>query len=179
MKLKRKNSARCVRGVPLAAAVHAIARPAPQTRYSDRMTTATPRADRAEKQAASGLAKMGLVDPSLRRRSTARAVAKKAQRFYNSVVHGVPDKKAEQQETANMTQSAFPRRNLNFDDVAVFTPPRRRRRDRTSVDASRASLASMASMARPRGVVASRTPSSSYKPTQVHHAPPEDEDGHL
>ena len=34
-----------------------------------------------------------------------RAAAKKARRLYNSVVHGVADKKAEQQETSNMTQS--------------------------------------------------------------------------
>ena len=33
-----------------------------------------------------------------------RAAAKKARRLYNSVVHGVADKKAEQQETSNMTQ---------------------------------------------------------------------------
>ena len=60
----------------------------------------------AEKQAASGLAKMGLVDPSLRKKEHGpKAVAKKAQRFYNSVVHGVADKKVEQQETSNMTQS--------------------------------------------------------------------------
>ena len=60
----------------------------------------------AEKQAASGLAKMGLVDPSLRKKDHGpKAVAKKAQRLYNSVVHGVADKKAEQQETSNMTQS--------------------------------------------------------------------------
>ena len=59
----------------------------------------------AEKQAASGLAKMGLVDPSLRKKEHGpKAVAKKAQRFYNSVVHGVADKKVEQQETSNMTQ---------------------------------------------------------------------------
>ena len=52
-----------------------------------------------------GLAKMGLVDPSLRKREHGpKAVAKKAQRFYNSVVHGVADKKVEQQETSNMTQ---------------------------------------------------------------------------
>ena len=49
---------------------------------------------------------MGLVDPSLRKKEHGpKAVAKKAQRFYNSVVHGVADKKAEQQETSNMTQS--------------------------------------------------------------------------
>ena len=60
----------------------------------------------AEKQAASGLAKMGLVDPSLRKKEHGpRAAAKKAQRLYNSVVHGVADKRAEQQETSNMTQS--------------------------------------------------------------------------
>ena len=60
----------------------------------------------AEKQAASGLAKMGLVDPSLcKKEHGPKAVAKKAQRFYNSVVHGVADKKVEQQETSNMTQS--------------------------------------------------------------------------
>ena len=60
----------------------------------------------AEKQAASGLAKMGLVDPSLRKKEHGpKAVAKKAQRLYNSVVHGVADKKVEQQETSNMTQS--------------------------------------------------------------------------
>ena len=59
----------------------------------------------AEKQAASGLAKMGLVDPSLRKKEHGpKAVAKKAQRMYNSVVHGVADKKVEQQETSNMTQ---------------------------------------------------------------------------
>ena len=59
----------------------------------------------AEKQAASGLAKMGLVDPSLRKKEHGpKAVAKKARRLYNSVVHGVPDQKAEQQETSNMTQ---------------------------------------------------------------------------
>ena len=52
-----------------------------------------------------GLAKMGLVDPSLRKKEHGpKAVAKKAQRFYNSVVHGVADKKVEQQETSNMTQ---------------------------------------------------------------------------
>ena len=52
-----------------------------------------------------GLAKMGLVDPSLRKKEHGpKAAAKKAQRFYNSVVHGVPDQKAEQQETSNMTQ---------------------------------------------------------------------------
>ena len=60
----------------------------------------------AEKQAASGLAKMGLVDPSLRKKEHGpKAAAKKAQRLYNSVVHGVADKRAEQQETSNMTQS--------------------------------------------------------------------------
>ena len=60
----------------------------------------------AEKQAASGLAKMGLVDPSLRKREHGpKAAAKKARRLYNSVVHGVADKRAEQQETSNMTQS--------------------------------------------------------------------------
>ena len=49
---------------------------------------------------------MGLVDPSLRKKEHGpKAVAKKAQRFYNSVVHGVADKKVEQQETSNMTQS--------------------------------------------------------------------------
>ena len=48
---------------------------------------------------------MGLVDPSLRKKEHGpKAAAKKAQRLYNSVVHGVPDKKAEQQETSNMTQ---------------------------------------------------------------------------
>jgi len=48
---------------------------------------------------------MGLVDPSLRKKEHGpKAVAKKAQRFYNSVVHGVADKKVEQQETSNMTQ---------------------------------------------------------------------------
>ena len=53
-----------------------------------------------------GLAKMGLVDPSLRKKEHGpKAVAKKAQRVYNSVVHGVADKKVEQQETSNMTQS--------------------------------------------------------------------------
>ena len=53
-----------------------------------------------------GLAKMGLVDPSLRKKEHGpKAAAKKAQRLYNSVVHGVPDQKAEQQETSNMTQS--------------------------------------------------------------------------
>ena len=52
-----------------------------------------------------GLAKMGLVDPSLRKKEHGpKAVAKKAQRLYNSVVHGVADQKAEQQETSNMTQ---------------------------------------------------------------------------
>ena len=52
------------------------------------------------------MAKMGLVDPSLRKKEHGpKAVAKKAQRFYNSVVHGVADKKVEQQETSNMTQS--------------------------------------------------------------------------
>ena len=70
----------------------------------------------AEKQAASGLAKMGLVDPSLRKKEHGpKAVAKKAQRFYNSVVHGVADKKVEQQETSNMTQSL----------AASFTPSTR------------------------------------------------------
>ena len=70
----------------------------------------------AEKQAASGLAKMGLVDPSLRKKEHGpKAVAKKAQRFYNSVVHGVADKKVEQQETSNMTQSF----------VSVLTPSTR------------------------------------------------------
>ena len=60
-----------------------------------------------------GLAKMGLVDPSLRKKEHGpKAVAKKAQRFYNSVVHGVADKKVEQQETSNMTQSF----------VSVLTP---------------------------------------------------------
>ena len=59
----------------------------------------------AEKQAASGLAKMGLVDPSLRKKEHGpKAAAKKARRLYNSVVHGVADQKAEQQETSNMTQ---------------------------------------------------------------------------
>ena len=49
---------------------------------------------------------MGLVDPSLRKKEHGpKAAARKAQRFYNSVVHGVPDQKAEQQETSNMTQS--------------------------------------------------------------------------
>ena len=72
----------------------------------------------AERQAASGLAKMGLVDPSLRKKEHGpKAVAKKAQRFYNSVVHGVADKKVEQQETSNMTQSAT-RRLLIFLIVA-------------------------------------------------------------
>jgi len=51
---------------------------------------------------------MGLVDPSLRKKEHGpKAAAKKAQRLYNSVVHGVADKKAEQQETSNMTQYCF------------------------------------------------------------------------
>jgi hypothetical protein len=65
-----------------------------------------------------GLAKMGLVDPSLRKKEHGpKAVAKKAQRLYNSVVHGVPDKKVEQQETSNMTQSATQRLLCRLDAI--------------------------------------------------------------
>ena len=61
---------------------------------------------------------MGLVDPSLRKKEHGpKAVAKKAQRLYNSVVHGVPDKKVEQQETSNMTQSATQRLLCRLDAI--------------------------------------------------------------
>ena len=77
-----------------------------EKREKDEIEAQKQREVEAEKQAASGLAKMGLVDPSLRKKEHGpKAVAKKAQRVYNSVVHGVPDKKVEQQETSNMTQS--------------------------------------------------------------------------
>ena len=76
-----------------------------EKREKDEIEAQKQREIEAEKQAASGLAKMGLVDPSLRKKEHGpKAVAKKAQRFYNSVVHGVADKKVEQQETSNMTQ---------------------------------------------------------------------------
>ena len=69
----------------------------------------------AERQAASGLAKMGLIDPSLRKKDNqVKAVAKKAQRMYNSVVYGIEDKKAEQQETSNMTQSIMRRQKMKM-----------------------------------------------------------------
>ena len=86
---------------------------------------------------------MGLVDPSLRKKEHGpKAVAKKAQRFYNSVVHGVADKKVEQQETSNMTQSlavssyAIDARRLHlpmpgvvyFSILGRFGPRRGRRR---------------------------------------------------
>ena len=89
---------------------------------------------------------MGLVDPSLRKKEHGpKAVAKKAQRFYNSVVHGVADKKVEQQETSNMTQSlavssmvfdAFDARRLremrswvvSFLNLSRYGPRRGRRR---------------------------------------------------
>ena len=84
-----------------------------EKREKDEIEAQKQREIEAEKQAASGLAKMGLVDPSLRKKEHGpKAVAKKAQRFYNSVVHGVADKKVEQQETSNMTQSF----------VSVLTP---------------------------------------------------------
>ena len=105
---------------------------------------------------------MGLVDPSLRKKEHGpKAVAKKAQRFYNSVVHGVADKKVEQQETSNMTQSAT-RRLLIFLIVA-----------------SMASGGEQAVGGLFFDFGPFRTPSSGYEPTQVHHAPPEDEDGHV
>ena len=64
---------------------------------------------------------MGLVDPSLRKKEHGpKAAAKKARRLYNSVVHGVADQKAEQQETSNMTQSlAALNLTLNLIDVAA------------------------------------------------------------
>ena len=87
-----------------------------EKREKDEIEAQKQREIEAEKQAASGLAKMGLVDPSLRKKEHGpKAVAKKAQRFYNSVVHGVADKKVEQQETSNMTQSF----------VSVLTPSTR------------------------------------------------------
>ena len=90
MKWRRRNNGRRARGVPSSC-------PSDEVRC--------PAQVEAEKQAASGLAKMGLVDPSLRKKEHGpTAAARKAQRFYNSVVHGVPDQKAEQQETSNMTQ---------------------------------------------------------------------------
>ena len=69
---------------------------------------------------------MGLVDPSLRKKEHGpQAAARKAQRFYNSVVHGVPDQKAEQQETSNMTQS-LAALNLTLNLIYVAATPSRR-----------------------------------------------------
>ena len=70
-----------------------------------------------------GLAKMGLVDPSLRKKEHGpQAAAKKARRLYNSVVHGVADQKAEQQETSNMTQSRAAL-NLTLNLIYVAATP--------------------------------------------------------
>ncbi|CAH0380096.1 unnamed protein product [Pelagomonas calceolata] len=88
---------------------------AEEQREKDEVEAQKRREVEAEKQAASGLAKMGLVDPSLRKKEHGpKAAAKKAQRLYNSVVHGVPDKKAEQQETSNMTQSIMRRQKMKM-----------------------------------------------------------------
>ena len=99
---------------------------------------------------------MGLVDPSLRKKEHGpQAAAKKARRLYNSVVHGVADQKAEQQETSNMTQS---RAALNLTlnliyvaatpstrDRAAATPSTRSRERRRVACESRDGVASMAS----------------------------------
>ena len=73
---------------------------------------------------------MGLVDPSLRKKEHGpQAAARKAQRFYNSVVHGVPDQKAEQQETSNMTQS-LAALNLTLNLIYVAATPSTRSHER-------------------------------------------------
>ena len=84
---------------------------------------------------------MGLVDPSLRKKEHGpQAAAKKARRLYNSVVHGVPDQKAEQQETSNMTQSlAVLNLTLNLIYVAA-TPSTRDHTASTPSTRSRESL---------------------------------------
>jgi len=152
---------------------------------------------------------MGLVDPSLRKKEHGpKAVAKKAQRFYNSVVHGVADKKVEQQETSNMTQSlavssyAIDARRLremrswvvSFSISSRFRPRRGRRRGAAERARSlrwrlRGRAAAMASARRHVAATPSTRSHESLRAidatrhgidtTQVHHAPPEDEDGHV
>jgi len=69
----------------------------------------------AELQAASGLARMGLLDPSLKKHKTGpKAAFTSLKKATSLAIYGVEDKKAEQQETNNMMQSIMRRQKMKM-----------------------------------------------------------------